>query len=67
MYFVYRRWSSCTYSLASLVYVLYIERFSKNWAEGTCEVNNDRRILHVVTQPYVINNPTLQVSAIYWD
>jgi len=67
LYVLYRRWITCTDTVASPVYVLFIERFSKNWAEGTCEVDNERRILHVLTQPYAFNNPTLQVNAIYWN
>jgi hypothetical protein len=52
LYVVYRRWINCTDTVASLVYVLFTEHFSKNWAEGTCKVDNARRILHVLTQPY---------------
>jgi len=67
LYVIYRRWNTCTDTVASLVYVLFIERFSKNWAEGNYEVDKERRILHVLTQPYAINNRTLQVNAIYSD
>jgi hypothetical protein len=64
LYVVYRRWITCRDHSASLVYMPFIERFSKNWAQRTCEVNNERRILHVVTQLYAIINPPLQVPSI---